>query len=107
MSTQQIIDSPDSSTVTNSSGIEVTITNDKSFTTEESKKKQKPKKQPPTKSPTLAKDKPKELHAIGKFYAGVAELQVKKSDLELARTQRIIFEENGVHYEYTRIKTPY
>ena len=73
---------------------------------EESKntKKSKTKK---TQEPKLARDSPKELHATGTFYGGIASLKLEKCDISLPRTQRIILEENGVHHEYTRIKPPY
>jgi len=73
--------------------------------TMEAPKKEKP--QDKTQKPKLDRDAKKELKLTGTFYAGIAELKVEKSDLELNRTQRIIFEENGVHYEYTRNKPPY
>jgi len=109
MSTQETINPPDDDIIViNSGGNKVNITkiNDGSSTVPHTEKP-KVKKQPSKKSPKLAKDKPKELHAIGKFYAGIAELKVEKSNLELNRTQRIIFEEKGIKYEYIRNKNPY
>lgn len=74
--------------------------------TGEAPKKEKSKDK--TQKPKLARDAPKELNLTGTFYAGIATMKVvDKSDLELSRTQRIIIEEKGIHYEYTRNKNPY
>lgn len=73
-------------------------------TTSESTKKSKQKK----KESPLAKDAPKELHAKGKFFGGIAEMKIGKTNLKMSRTQRIILtDENGKHYEFLRSKNPY
>jgi len=76
-------------------------------TTTEAPKNKKSKNKEKAQEPTLSRDVKKELKLTGTFYAGIASMKVEKSDLELSRTQRIILEENGVHYEYMRIKGPY
>lgn len=91
-----------------------TIDDMKPFTTNilesdlETPKIKKSKKQnKPIVKPQLSKDKPKELHLTGKFFGGVAEMKLDKTTLELTRTQRIIIEEKGKHYEYVLSKLPY
>jgi len=82
----------------------ITGSTNNTTTTESKPKKNKSPKKPKESPPKLAKDAPKELHAIGTFFAGIATMKIDKTDLELSRTQRIIFEEKGIRYEYTRNK---
>jgi len=75
--------------------------------TDKPKKKKSKKSKSTQNDSTPAKDKPKKLHCIGTFHTGIAELKVEKCDLELPRTQKIILEDKGIHYEYTKDKRPY
>lgn len=77
---------------------------DNATTTASTMETPKPKKKKSKKEPKLAKDETKELHASGKFFGGVAELKIDKTDLEMLRTQRIILtDDNGKQYVFTRI----
>ncbi len=75
--------------------------------TNKPKTEKKEKTLPKSDDKPLAKNKLKELHIEGKFFSGIIEARIVKSDLELSRTQRIIIKDNGVTYEYTRTKRPY
>lgn len=76
-------------------------------TTVETPKPKKSKKPDKPQKP-LARDAPKELQATGKFFGGVAEMKIDKTDLEMPRVQRIILEDkHGKHYEFLRSKNPY
>jgi len=77
-----------------------------SISVEEPKKK-KSKSKKPQEEPKLARDRKRELHATGTFFGGIASMKLENNDIELPRTQRIILEKNGVHYEYLRSKPPY
>lgn len=72
------------------------------------KKSKKQIETPKAEPPQLARDARQVLLATGKFFGGVAEMKIDKTDLEMSRTQRIILlDKNGKHYEFLRSKPPY
>lgn len=54
------------------------------------------------KSQELSRDKQQTLSLAGKFYGGILTCDKVKSSVEFDRLQRIIIEDNGRKYEYTR-----
>lgn len=49
-------------------------------------------------------EKPHTLKSTGEFNAGIADMKVTKTTLDLSRTQRITFENDGKKYEYIRTR---
>lgn len=62
------------------------------------------KKKAPKKAPQLAKDREQILNLKGKFFGGIAEMEIDSSTLTLETTQRIIIKHKSRMFEYTRTR---